>query len=94
MKYGHRGHNQPVKVPGTHTCYITSQNHGFAIDDATLPADWKALFVNLNDGTNEGIAHVSKPFFSAQFHPEASSGPVDTESLFATFVENMKKYRK
>ena len=94
MKYGHRGHNQPVKVPGTHTCYITSLNHGFAIDDATLPADWKALFVNLNDGTNEGIAHVSKPFFSAQFHPEASSGPVDTESLFATFVENMKKYRK
>ena len=94
MKYGHRGHNQPVKVPGTHTCYITSQNHGFAIDDSTLPASWKSLFVNLNDGTNEGIAHVEKPFFSAQFHPEASSGPVDTESLFATFVENMKKTRK
>ena len=94
MKYGHRGHNQPVKVPGTHTCYITSQNHGFAIDDKTLPQDWKPLFVNLNDGTNEGIAHVEKPFFSAQFHPEASSGPVDTESLFATFVENMKKTRK
>ncbi len=91
MKYGHRGHNQPVKVPGSHTCYITSQNHGFAIDDSTLPADWKPLFVNLNDGTNEGIAHVSKPFFSTQFHPEASSGPVDTESLFATFVESMKK---
>ena len=94
MKYGHRGHNQPVKVPGTHTCYITSQNHGFAIDDKTLPADWKPLFVNLNDGTNEGITHVSKPFFSAQFHPEASSGPVDTESLFATFVQNMKNCRK
>ena len=94
MKYGHRGHNQPVKVPGTHTCYTTSQNHGFAIDDQTLPQDWKPLFVNLNDGTNEGIAHVEKPFFSAQFHPEASSGPVDTESLFATFVENMKKTRK
>lgn len=91
MKYGHRGHNQPVKVPGSHTCYITSQNHGFAIDDSTLPADWKPLFVNLNDGTNEGIAHVSKPFFSTQFHPEASSGPVDTESLFATFVDSMKK---
>lgn len=91
MKYGHRGHNQPVKVPGTHTCYITSQNHGFAIDEATLPAGWKPMFVNLNDGTNEGIFHESKPFFSTQFHPEASSGPVDTESLFAAFVENMKR---
>lgn len=91
MKYGHRGHNQPVKVPGMHTCYITSQNHGFAIDEATLPAGWKPMFVNLNDGTNEGIFHESKPFFSTQFHPEASSGPVDTESLFAAFVENMKR---
>ena len=92
LKYGHRGHNQPVLVPGTHTCYITSQNHGFAIDSATLPADWKPMFVNLNDGTNEGIEHVSKPFFSTQFHPEASSGPVDTESLFARFVENMRQH--
>ena len=91
LKYGHRGHNQPVLVPGTHTCYISSQNHGFAIDPSTLPADWRPMFVNLNDGTNEGIEHVSKPFFSTQFHPEASSGPVDTESLFARFVENMKQ---
>ena len=91
LKYGHRGHNQPVLVPGTHTCYISSQNHGFAIDPSTLPADWRPMFVNLNDGTNEGIEHASKPFFTTQFHPEASSGPVDTESLFARFVENMKQ---
>jgi len=91
LKYGHRGHNQPVKIPGSHKCYITSQNHGFAIDEKTLPADWEAMFINLNDGTNEGIRHISKPFFAAQFHPEASSGPVDTESLFAEFVKNMSK---
>ena len=64
--------------PGGTRCYITSQNHGFAIDETTLPSDWEPLFVNVNDGTNEGIRHKKKPFFSAQFHPEASSGPVDT----------------
>ncbi len=94
LKYGHRGHNQPVQVPGTHKCYITSQNHGFAIDESTLPSDWEASFLNLNDGTNEGIRHKTKPFFSTQFHPEASSGPVDTESLFAQFFNNMVEYRK
>jgi len=94
LKYGHRGHNQPVQVPGTHKCYITSQNHGFAIDESTLPADWEPSFLNLNDGTNEGIRHKTKPFFSTQFHPEASSGPVDTESLFAQFFNNMVEYRK
>ena len=94
LKYGHRSHNQPVKVPGTHQCFITSQNHGFAIDGETLPADWEPMFVNLNDGTNEGIRHRSKPFFSTQFHPEASSGPEDTEPLFAEFFNNMVKYRK
>ena len=91
MKYGHRSHNQPVMQPGTNRCFITSQNHGFAIDDKTLPADWEPLFVNVNDGTNEGICHKTKPFFSAQFHPEASSGPVDTEFLFDWFIENMKQ---
>lgn len=93
LKYGHRGHNQPVRIPGTHTCFITSQNHGFAIDETTLPQDWRPLFLNLNDGTNEGIEHVSKPFFSTQFHPEASSGPVDTESLFTRFVDSIKKWK-
>lgn len=91
LKYGHRGHNQPVLQVGTNRCHITSQNHGFAIDDKTLPADWEPLFVNVNDGTNEGIRHRTKPFFSAQFHPEASSGPTDTEFLFDWFIENMKQ---
>lgn len=94
MKYGHRGHNQPVIIPGTQKCFITSQNHGFAVDPATLPSDWEVMFTNLNDGTNEGIRHKTKPFFSTQFHPEASSGPVDTESLFAVFVDNMAKYKE
>ena len=89
LKFGHRGHNVPVRRVGTHTCLITSQNHGFAIDDATLPADWEPLYVNLNDGTNEGIRHRTKPFFSTQFHPEASSGPVDSMGLFAQFIKTL-----
>jgi len=80
--------------PGGTRCYITSQNHGFAIDETTLPADWEPLFVNVNDGTNEGIQHKKKPFFSAQFHPEASSGPVDTEFLFDNFIAAMKTSKK
>ena len=87
LKYGHRSHNQPVRRAGTDSCYVTSQNHGFAVDNATLPADWEPLFINMNDGTNEGIRHKSKPYFSAQFHPEASSGPRDTEFLFDEFIE-------
>lgn len=86
LKYGHRSHNQPVRRVGTDQCFVTSQNHGFAVDTATLGADWEPLFVNMNDGTNEGIRHRSKPFFSAQFHPEASSGPKDTEFLFDEFI--------
>ena len=93
LKYGHRGHNQPVVLQGTNRCFITSQNHGYAIDNATLPNDWIASFLNLNDGTNEGIRHISKPFFSTQFHPEASSGPVDTMGLFGEFIDNIKKYK-
>ena len=91
LKFGHRSHNQPVLLKGTNRCFITSQNHGFAIDNATLPSDWEELFVNVNDGTNEGIKHKTKPFFSTQFHPEATSGPVDTEFLFDDFMENIKK---
>lgn len=86
LKYGHRSHNQPVRREGTDQCFVTSQNHGFAVDNSTLPDDWEPLFTNMNDGTNEGIRHKSRPFFSAQFHPEASSGPKDTEFLFDEFV--------
>lgn len=86
LKYGHRSHNQPVRKVGTNSCYITSQNHGFAVDNSTLGRDWEPLFVNVNDGTNEGIRHKSKPFFSAQFHPEASGGPTDTRFLFDDFI--------
>lgn len=86
LKYGHRSHNQPVRQNGTDRCFITSQNHGFAVDDATLPSDWESLFTNMNDGSNEGIRHRSLPYFSAQFHPEASSGPKDTEFLFDDFI--------
>ena len=87
LKYGHRSHNQPVIIAGTSKCFITSQNHGFAVDNTTLGNAWEPYFINLNDGTNEGIRHKSKPFFSAQFHPEASSGPTDTEFLFDDFFD-------
>lgn len=86
LRYGHRSHNQPVNESGTRRCYITSQNHGYAIDSNTLSEDWREWFVNDNDGTNEGIIHISKPFFGAQFHPEASPGPDDTEFIFDMFV--------
>ena len=89
LKYGHRSHNQPVRMVGSDRCYITSQNHGFAVDDSTLGPEWEPYFVNMNDGTNEGIRHRSKPFFSVQFHPEASSGPVDTEFLFDEFISKL-----
>jgi carbamoyl-phosphate synthase small subunit len=94
LKYGHRSHNQPVLLTNTNRCYITSQNHGFAIANETIPNDWEILFTNVNDQTNEGIRHKSKPFFSTQFHPEATSGPVDTEFLFDDFIENIRKYKK
>ena len=89
LKYGHRSHNQPVIMAGTDRCFITSQNHGYAVDNHTLGADWEPLFINLNDDTNEGIRHKTKPFFSAQFHPEASSGPTDTEFLFDEFLSTI-----
>ncbi|MBN1462988.1 MAG: carbamoyl-phosphate synthase (glutamine-hydrolyzing) large subunit [Paludibacteraceae bacterium] len=86
LKYGHRSHNQPVQMVGTNRCFITSQNHGYAVDNNTLTKDWEPLFINLNDNTNEGIRHKTKPYFSAQFHPEAASGPTDTEFLFDDFI--------
>ncbi len=89
LKYGHRSHNQPVQLVGTNKCFITSQNHGYAVDTSTLPADWEPLFVNMNDGSNEGIRHKTNPWFSAQFHPEACSGPTDTEWMFDEFIESL-----
>jgi len=94
LKYGHRSHNQPVLLKDTDRCFITSQNHGFAIANETIPADWEAMFINVNDNTNEGIRHKTKPFFSTQFHPEAASGPVDTEFLFDDFINNIKNNLK
>jgi carbamoyl-phosphate synthase small subunit len=93
LKYGHRSHNQPVLGVGTKRAYITSQNHGFAIDNNSLQKGWKPLFINLNDDTNEGMIHSSKPFFSTQFHPEASGGPTDTAFLFDDFIDRIKKFK-
>lgn len=86
MKYGHRSHNQPVREVGTERCFITSQNHGYAVDASTLGTGWRERYINLNDGSNEGICHESLPYFSAQFHPEACSGPTDTMFLFDEFL--------
>ena len=90
LKYGHRSHNQPVRQVGTNKCYVTSQNHGYAVDAKTLEADWEELFVNMNDGSNEGIRHKTNPWFSSQFHPEACSGPVDTSFIFDKFIDTLK----
>lgn len=87
LKYGHRSQNQPVRLVGTNRCFITSQNHGYAVDNNTLSAEWEPLFINMNDGSNEGVKHVRNPWFSSQFHPEACGGPTDTEFLFDKFVE-------
>ncbi|MCE7738939.1 MAG: glutamine-hydrolyzing carbamoyl-phosphate synthase small subunit [Candidatus Heimdallarchaeota archaeon] len=90
LKYGHRSQNQPCSETGANRCYITSQNHGYAVDSTTLSEDWREWFYNNNDKTNEGIIHISKPFFGTQFHPEASPGPDDTEFLFDMFIRSMK----
>ncbi|TLS29779.1 hypothetical protein PpBr36_01052 [Pyricularia pennisetigena] len=91
MKFGNRGHNIPCTSMVTGKCHITSQNHGFAVDAATLPTGWKELFVNANDGSNEGIMHVDQPHFSVQFHPESTPGPRDTEFLFDVFINTVVK---
>lgn len=85
LKFGHRGQNQPCMDLETGRCYITSQNHGYAVDETTLPSDWKVTFRNLNDGSVEGIAHKTLPFYSVQFHPEACPGPTDTRWFFERF---------
>jgi len=86
LKFGHRSQNQPAREEGTPRCYITSQNHGFAVDTGSLPKGWRAWFTNANDATNEGIRHLSRPFMSVQFHPDACPGPTDTEFLFDEFI--------
>ena len=91
LMYGHRSHNQPVMNINNKKCFITSQNHGYAVDSAGLDENWEEYFINLNDGTCEGIKHKSKPFFATQFHPEASSGPTDTEFLFDEFLALIEK---
>lgn len=91
MKFGHRSQNQPCLQLGTKKCYITSQNHGYAVRPQTLPKDWKIWFENANDHTIEGIKHKTKPFMAVQFHPEATPGPTDTAFLFDEFIKLMKK---
>jgi carbamoyl-phosphate synthase small subunit len=93
MKYGHRGQNQPCLEVGTRRCFITSQNHGFAVNHQTLPPEWKPWFFNANDGTNEGMRHRTLPILSVQFHPEASPGPVDTGFVFDEFVSLLNRDR-
>lgn len=89
MKFGNRGHNIPCTSSLTGKCYITSQNHGYAVDAMSLPAGWEELFVNANDGSNEGIRHAQRPYFSVQFHPESTPGPRDTEFLFDVFIQTI-----
>lgn len=89
LKCGHRGPNQPVRMVGTERCFITSQCHGYSVDAKTLPSDWKESFINLNDNSNEGIQHLTKPFTGVQFHPEGVSGPIDTKFIFDNFIEKL-----
>ncbi len=93
LKFGHRSQNQPTIEIGTNRCYITTQNHGFAVDEKKLPKDFKPWFTNANDGTNEGIKHETLPFFTIQFHPEATPGPTDTLWLFDYFLNVVNKSR-
>lgn len=94
MKFGNRGHNIPCTSTISGRCYITSQNHGFAVDVNTLSDDWEPLFVNANDNSNEGIYHKQLPYFSVQFHPESTPGPRDTEFLFDVFIQTVKEFKE
>lgn len=93
LKFGNRGHNIPCTSTISGRCYITSQNHGFAVDVDTLTSGWKPLFVNANDDSNEGIYHSELPYFSVQFHPESTPGPRDTEFLFDVFIQAVKEFK-
>lgn len=90
LKFGHRAQNQPTIMVGSNRCFITTQNHGFAVDEKKMPHGFARWFYNANDNTNEGMIHEKLPFFSVQFHPEASPGPKDTEFLFDYFMEKFK----
>lgn len=87
LKFGHRSQNQPCLLEGSDRCYITTQNHGFAVNK--IPKGFKPWFINANDGSNEGIIHTKLPFMSVQFHPEANPGPVDTEWIFDYFLKRI-----
>ena len=91
MKFGNRGQNIPCTHKASGKCYITSQNHGYAVDAMSLSSEWEELFVNANDGSNEGIRHLSRPYFSVQFHPESTPGPRDTEFLFDVFINAVQE---
>ncbi|BCR84892.1 carbamoyl-phosphate synthase (glutamine-hydrolyzing) CPA1 [Aspergillus chevalieri] len=93
LKYGNRAHNIPALDMSTGRCHITSQNHGYAVDPTTLPSDWKPYFTNLNDSSNEGMIHKSRPIFSTQFHPEAKGGPLDSSYLFDIYLDSVLSYK-
>jgi carbamoyl-phosphate synthase small subunit len=93
LPYGHRGQNQPCAELGTKRCYITSQNHGYAVRGESLPRNWEPWFVNANDGTIEGIRSTAGPFSAVQFHPEGCPGPRDTEFLIDRFLEEVRKHQ-
>ena len=94
LKYGNRAHNIPALDLSTGRCHITSQNHGYAVDAQSLPSDFKEYFVNLNDSSNEGMIHKSRPIFSTQFHPEAKGGPLDSAYLFETYLESVRRFKR
>ncbi|OLY83942.1 Carbamoyl-phosphate synthase arginine-specific small chain [Smittium mucronatum] len=93
LPYGNRGHNQPVIELESGKCMITSQNHSFALDDSFVPEGWTRSFVNANDGSNEGVRHLTKPFYSVQFHPEARGGPLDANYMISQFVNDVVKHK-
>lgn len=90
LKFGHRGQNHPCLELKTNKAILTSQNHGYAIDETSLPKDWETTFVSLNDRSVEGIAHKTLPFFAVQFHPESNPGPTDAACLFDKFYETIQ----
>lgn len=94
LPYGNRAHNIPALDLTTGRCHITSQNHGYAVDAKTLPEDWKEYFVNLNDGSNEGIIHKTRPIFGTQYHPESAGGPKDATYLFDAYLASAAEFKK